>query len=398
MSDIFDAFRGASQSLHPELLQLRRHLHANPELSWDESNTASHIQSLLEKNGLHITRKLARTGFYTDIEGAHPGPTIAYRADLDALAIQDMKDVTYKSAAHGVAHMCGHDAHSTIAYGVARLLHTHRHLLHGTIRVFWQPAEESTPSGAPIMIEEGLLDGVDAVYGIHVDPDLPSGHVGLKYGADTASYDTLTVSVVAPNTTHSARPHTGVDTVWVATQFIQQLYQLPGRITDARSPAVITICAVNGGDALNVIPSVMQFGGTIRTSDERIRNRLLNHIRKLAAQLGDLHGVEMRLSLIQGAPAVKNNPKLVDFVRAELIQSIGLSKLHDREQSMGSEDFGYYTEIRPSVFLRIGTRESERTGHPLHSNHFDIDEAVLGESAGLLAYLLTRHLMTLSSS
>ena len=392
MPALFDALRVAAEKLQPELVSLRRHLHAHPELSWQEVETSSSIRRKLEENGIQGFVRLAKTGFFVDIKGGKPGPTIAYRADMDALAIQDAKKAEYRSQVEGVAHMCGHDVHTTIATGVALLLHENRDKLKGTVRVFWQPAEETTPSGAPEMIKDGLLEGVDAVYGIHIDPTIDSGQIGIRYGADTASFNAFTITVKAPGTTHSARPHTGHDTIWIAHQIAQNLYQLATRLTDARSPLVLSIGMFHGGDALNIIPDVVTFGGTVRASGEVELTTIREHIEKLVKQFSELYGVKIDAEILHGAPAVINNGKLVDFVKHSLAETVGLAAIEDREQSMGAEDFGYYTEVVPSVFMRIGSRNSDETAHPLHSNLFDIDESVLGPAAAVQTYLLIEHL------
>lgn len=392
MPALFDALRVAAEKLQPELVSLRRHLHAYPELSWQEVETSAQIRQKLVEKGIKGFVGLAKTGFYVDIKGNKPGPTIAYRADMDALATQDTKKAEYRSQVEGVAHMCGHDVHTTIATAVALLLHENRDKIKGTVRVFWQPAEETTPSGAPEMIKDGLLQGVDAVYGIHIDPTIDSGQIGIRYGADTASFNAFNITVKAPGTTHSARPHTGHDTIWIAHQIVQNLYQLATRLTDARSPLVLSIGMFHGGDALNIIPDVVTFGGTVRASGEVELTIIREHIEKLVKQSSELYGVKIDAEILHGAPAVINHGKLVDFVKNSLAETVGLAAIEDREQSMGAEDFGYYTEVVPSVFMRVGSRNSAETSHPLHSNLFDIDESVLGPAAAVQTYLLLEHL------
>lgn len=400
MPTLFDALRVSAEQLGEELTAMRRFLHQNPELSWQETETAAYIRNNLSNKGLQPGKLLAKTGFYVEIEGtgdvppqaASPQPLIAYRADMDALAIQDTKTTVYRSQREGVGHMCGHDVHSTIAFGVACLLNQHKDKFHGKVRVFWQPAEETTPSGAPEMITEGILEGVEAVYGMHVDPHMSSGNVAMRYGADTASFDAFEITVKAPTTTHSARPHTGKDTIWIANILVQQLYQLSTRLTDSRSPLVISVSMFHGGEALNVIPDTVTFGGTIRASGETERLRIREHVQKLIEQTADLHGVVIDLNLMYGAPPVINDEGLVTFVREQLTDTIGADRLEEREQSMGAEDFGYYTLEVPAVFTRIGSSCSVETSFPLHARNFDVDESIIAPTSALQAFLLMQHL------
>ncbi|MCC5925779.1 MAG: amidohydrolase [Bacteroidetes bacterium] len=410
MPALFDALRVTSQAIEKDLIALRRHLHQNPELSWQETNTAAHIKKLLAAKGIKTSKTVARTGFFVDIEGSLkdeglPGDAaatkedasqlkrcVAYRADMDALAIHDAKTAPYKSQHDGVAHLCGHDVHSTIAYGVACLLYEHRNKFTGTVRVFWQPAEETTPSGAPEMIQDGVLDGVEAVYGMHVDPTIGIGKIALKYGPDTASFDAFEITVKAPTTTHSARPHTGKDTIWIAHTIVQQMYQLSTRITDSRSPVVIAVSMFHGGDVLNVIPENVTFGGTIRASAESERLRIRNYVATLASQMEELHGVKIEVNMMHGAPPVENNGQLVEFAREHLSQILSAEQILDRDQSMGAEDFGYYTQEIPALFTRVGSASSVETSYPLHARSFDIDETIITPTTAIQAFLLMQHL------
>src|SRR5690606_33520637 len=212
------------------LTPVRRHLHRHPELGFEEHETARYVKEWLTHQGFTVHGPLAETGFYVEVEGALPGPAVGYRADMDALPVQDTKEVPYASQRPGVAHLCGHDVHTTVACGVALLLREHRERLRGKVRVFFQPNEERAPSGAPRMIAGGVLDGLDAVYAIHVDPTLAVGRFGLREGALTAGCSPFVVRIESGQAGHSARPHEAVDTVWLATQILQQFYHLAGRV------------------------------------------------------------------------------------------------------------------------------------------------------------------------
>ncbi|GIV61810.1 MAG: N-acyl-L-amino acid amidohydrolase [Rhodothermaceae bacterium] len=381
------------QDLETLLRTIRRHLHMHPELGTQEFETATFIREVLQMHGLRPVGPIAGTGLYVDIEGAHPGPAVGYRADIDALPIPDAKQVPYASRTPGVAHLCGHDVHTAVALGVALLLDRHREDLHGRVRVFFQPNEEGIPSGAPLMIRDGVLEGLEAVYAIHVDPTLPVGVYGLISGAATASADQFRVVVQGPGTGHSARPHQSIDTVWVATQIMSALYPLAGRITDARNAAVLTICRVHGGEAYNVIPERVWFGGTIRCTEPEDRARLKDQLLRTAAAIGHLHRAHVEVDFDDGAPAVRNDPRLIDTVRQTILEMHGPEAIFEIPRpSMGGEDFAYYLEEVPGALIRVGTASGPETSHPLHDSCFDVDEAALVPAAHLMSRVLRSHL------
>ena len=392
MDDMLTDLRSDSFRFEEELVALRRTLHQHPETGWSEYQTSKTIRSHLSGNGLPTPASMAGTGFFVDISGDENGPVIAYRADMDALPIQDRKEVPYASKRSGFGHLCGHDVHSTIAAGVATLLHRHRSRLQGTVRVFWQPAEEVTPSGAPQILKEGVLDDIEAIYGIHCDPGLPAGCFSARPGAETGSFDTFEVTVDTPSTSHSARPYEGKDTIWIAHQIAQHLYQMIGRVTDVRKPAVISICSFHAGEALNVIPHHVTFGGTLRTMDEQLRQKLREYMKDITFNIGKLNGVSTKVQFGGGSPSVINNQQLYLYMRKLISSQLGDDQFLDREQSIGAEDFAYYTERFPGFFLRVGTAHSPDTSFPLHHSRFDVDERVIAPTAAMLSYALIRHL------
>ncbi len=384
----------SATGLQDELLELRRHLHRNPELSWGEYNTSRLIIGKLKELGLEVTTGLAQTGFYVDIDSGRPGPHLAWRADMDALPIDDDKTVSYASIVPGVAHMCGHDVHTSIAFGIVKQLLARKEHMKGKIRVFWQPAEEQQPSGSPDMIRDGVLDGIDAVYGMHCDPHTDSGKISLKSGPETAAFDAFQFEIDSGSTNHSARPHKGPDAMWVGHQLVQNIYQFAGRMLNVLEPTVVSVCKFNAGNALNVIPRKVTIGGTIRTVKEENRELMKSYLHKLAGSLAALHNVKIISDFGLGAPAVVNNPVLFEFAKKEVISFYGSNGFEDREQSMGAEDFSFYTSERPGLFIRVGTCNGPDTAHPLHSSLFDIDESVLSPTASFVAHLLVQHTLT----
>lgn len=392
MDDLFKVLQKTSRVVEKDLIALRRTLHQFPEAGWSEFQTSKTIRSFLAESGLPTPETAAGTGFFLDINGSQDGPTIAYRADMDGLPIQDRKDKPYASQRTGFGHLCGHDVHSTIACGIARLLHKHRKRLPGTVRIFWQPAEEVTPSGAPRILAEGVLDDIEAVYGIHCDPTLPSGTYSARPGPETGSFDTFEVTVDAVSTAHSARPYEGKDTIWISNQIIQHFYQMIGRVTDVRKPGIISVCTIHGGDAMNVIPHHVSFGGTLRTMNEHLRQRLREYMVDITESLGKMNGVETKVRFGGGAPSVINNFQMYRFIRKVINSGLGEDKFLEHEQSIGAEDFAYYTKKHPGLFMRVGTAHTPETSHPLHHSLFDVDESVLASAASLMSYALVRHL------
>ena len=374
------------------LISSRHYLHQHPELGFAEFETSRFIWNTLESQGFTVRGPVAGTGLFVDIEGTTPGPSIGYRADIDALPIQDAKHVSYASQNDGVAHLCGHDVHTTVALGVALMLGNNRDAFSGKVRVFFQPNEEGQPSGAPKMIEGGILDGLEAAYAIHVDPTLSSGQFGLKKDAVTAASIRFSVIVTSPSTGHSARPHETVDTVWAAMQIAGELYQLAGRLTDPRDATILTICRFMGGEAFNVIPSRVEFGGTLRCTSLETRKRIQHLIEKTARAQGAISGATVDVVFDEGIPPVLNDPRLIDHMRNVITEHIGPKAVYEIPRpSMGAEDFANYQQHIPGALLRVGTSANERTSYPLHDAHFDIDEAAMQPAVSLMTQVLMEH-------
>ncbi len=381
------------QPLAQLLVTIRRHLHMYPEVGMNEHDTSRFIRQTLEGFGLDVHGPVAGTGLYVDIEGTGGGGMVGYRADIDALPAQDQKRVSYRSQNPNVAHLCGHDAHTAVGIGVALVLHAHRDELQGRARVFFQPNEEGLPSGAPLMIRSGILEGLDAVYAIHVDPTLDVGRYGLMVGPVTASSDRFDVRVRQEGTGHSARPHEGVDTVWVASQLMNQFYQLADRITDPRTPAVLTTTKMSGSEAHNVIPEEASFGGTLRTVTPDDRKTIRTYMHDAAQRLASLHDAHVELDFEDGSPPVINDETAVENIERTIQNSFGEQAIYKIQQSsMGGEDFAHYLKHVPGAFIRVGTASGPDTSFPLHHHRFDIDETPLAPTARLMARVLMNHL------
>lgn len=391
LEEVFEGDLSEPEQLATLLVKVRRHLHMNPELGLHEFNTSRFIRAVLETHGLHVTGPVAETGLFVDIKGDHPGPIVAYRADIDALPINDQKSVPYKSTNDGVAHLCGHDAHTAMAIGVAVYLDHHREEIHGTVRVFFQPNEEGIPSGAPLMIRDGVMEGVSAVYASHVDPTVESGRFGLMTGAVTASADRFRVRVIAGSTGHSARPHQATDPIWIANQIMADIYQMLGRISDPRKPAVIAICRFHAGEAYNVIPEEAEFGGTFRCTANDDRVVFKQHIERTARYVGEGHGARVEVDFDLGSPPVVNDGELIHVLREVIQQERGKKAIFNIPvPSMGAEDFAHYLEHAPGALIRIGTCSSPETANVLHDSRFDIDESAMAPAAIIMSKAIVR--------
>jgi amidohydrolase len=375
----------AARELLPWLIEIRRDLHRHPELGLEEHRTAGRVQALLDELGIRHRDGIAQTGVLGTVEGGRPGRCVALRADLDALPLEDSKDVPYRSEVPGKMHACGHDVHTTILLGAARLLAARREELAGTIKLFFQPAEE-TVGGARLMIEEGALEDppVEAIFGLHVDPTLDVGQVGVRYGQRNASSDDVLITVHG-RSAHGAYPATGVDAIVVAAQVVTALQSVVSRNLDARHSAVVTIGTVHGGTQGNIVANRVEMVGTVRTLDAKIRELVLGRVRELAegvaAGFGGRAEVEIRPSY---DPLVNHDP-MVDVVRANAERLLGAANvLEIPRPSLGVEDFAFYVSRVPGAFYSLGVRnEAAGIVHPVHHNQFDVDEQCLAIGAAL---------------
>ncbi len=385
--------RSQAQELGEQLVFWRRHLHRYPEVGFSEHSTAAFIEEVLQEEGL-TPRRVAETGVVVDIQGAHSGPLRAYRADIDALPIQEVKDedIPYCSQTPGVAHLCGHDAHTAMALGVAVLLARQREDLHGDVRILFQPAEEPTPSGAPGMIEAGVLEGVKWILAFHVDPRMPVGTFGFKAGVINAASDSIRITIESERTGHSSEPHRVADPVWIAVQLASLLYQLPGRVHDARYPSVWALTYLKaGGEALNVIPQVAHLGGTLRSTEEEARELMLQRIEALAQELTRVHGARARLNIQRGAPPVVNDARIIARAMDVCREVFGEKAVQTYTlPSMGGEDFAHYLKHVPGALIRIGVSGGTRSSYALHDARFDIDERALPLGVAFMTELLRR--------
>ncbi len=372
----------------PRMVAIRRHLHANPEISSHEIETTRFLLEMLQGDGFRVRMGPEGRGLIVDTDQPSHAPRIAIRADMDALRIQDEKDVAYASRVKGVMHACGHDAHTAMTSGALFGLRAAQRAGQLPWPVCWrgifQPAEE-TNVGANEMIEAGALDGVDAIIALHVDSSRRVGRIGVRVGPLTAACDEMHVSIEGRGG-HAARPHESLDPIASAAQLVSSIYLFVPRAVDSHDPVVVTIGQISGGDSPNVIPTEVRLSGTIRTLGEPVREVTKNHIRQLARGLQEAAGTRIDVSFESGPDSVCNDRELVGLIRKaahDLVGSNGIDEIP--RPSMGGEDFANYLSNIPGAMFRLGVTSPSVGGAPLHSPHFDIDERALSIGAKTLA-------------
>ncbi|WP_339789205.1 amidohydrolase [Paenibacillus sp. FSL R7-0313] len=384
--------QGAEHELHGEraeafaerLITIRRHLHRNPELSGEERETTAAIRSWLEEEGVRIADEyVLRTGLVAEV-GQGDGPVVALRADIDALPIQEETKLDFASQVDGRMHACGHDAHTAILIGAARLLKQRESSLPGKVRLIFQPSEEKA-TGARQVIQSGALSDVRAVFGLHNKPDLQVGTVGIREGALMAAADGFVVKVEGVGT-HAAVPEAGIDPIVVAAHIVTALQAIVSRNVGAQESAVISVTKLHSGTAWNVIPDEAILDGTVRTFDEKVRARIRERFNQVVAGVAAAYGTRATVRWIQGPPAVVNDESLASSAE-QVASEIGLNSVRPLPSPAG-EDFSFYQKEVPGLFLFLGTSGPHEWHHP----GFDVDERALPLGAHLLAALAEKAL------
>lgn len=385
----------AFAAVEPRVITWRRDLHANPELSNREFRTAEKVAEHLRKLGLdQVTTGIAHTGVVGTLKGDKPGPVIALRADMDALPVREQTGLPFASQARGeylgeevpVMHACGHDTHVAMLMGAAEVLAQHRDLLAGTVKFIFQPAEEGPPpgeqGGAALMIAEGVLEGPDApeaILGLHVWPN-DSGSLTYRSGSFMAAADSLDI-VITGRQTHGSSPWLGVDPIYVAGQVISALQGIPGRHLDiTRGPAVITIGSIEGGVRGNIIPDTVTMAGTIRTFDLGERERLHERLRATVNAIAEANGASAEISITKATSVTGNDPQLLQEMMPTLVEAAGKDRVQEGNLITGAEDYSYFQEHIPGLFLMLGVGDPEVPREQRPSNHsplFDAEEESL---------------------
>ena len=372
-----------------EFVAVRRHLHANPELSYKEFNTSLFLQEKLTEMGIPFEIK-ATTGIVALIKGNNPASrVIALRGDMDALPIEEENEVPYKSLNQGVMHACGHDVHTSILLGAAKILNELKDSFDGTVKLIFQPGEERNPGGASYMINEGALENPrpQGIIALHVHPGLNVGKVSFRKGRVMASADEIYITIRSKGG-HAAAPHLTADTILIASQLIVSLQQIISRNCNPLSPSVLSICSIQGGHTTNVIPSEVKLMGTFRAMDESWRFKAHELITKQAIGLVEAMGAEIDLKIDVGYPTVDNDPAFTETAWQQANIYMGKENVEETEIRMGAEDFGYYTQVIPGCFYRLGVRnEAKGIIHNVHTPKFDIDEQAIETGIGMMAWL-----------
>ncbi|MDT0201970.1 amidohydrolase [Nocardioides sp. AE5] len=383
MSDARELVASLIEKYTPELIETRRDLHAHPELSWSEARTTELIANRLEQAGLRV-RRLPRSGLLAEV--GESGTCIALRGDLDALPVEDRTDDPWRSTVAGVAHACGHDVHATALLGAGLVLgELHAHgLLPGRVRLLFQPAEEVMPGGALELVARDALVGVEKIFGLHCDPTLDVGQVGLREGALTGAADSLDVHLVGKGG-HTSRPHLTEDLTFALGKLITELPAILSRRLDPRAGVSVVWGMIRSGATHNVIPATGHVAGTVRMLDAVAWAGAEDLVRECVHQIVAPYGVEAEVVYVRGVPPVVNDHQATMLFTRATQRVLGEQGVAPTLQSLGGEDFGWYLEHVPGAMARLGTRSPGGPTYDLHQGDLRVDEGALPIAAALLA-------------
>lgn len=390
-------FLDAARRRTARLVELRRTIHANPELAFEEFETSALVQRVLDELGVEYRSGVAQTGVVATLRGGaatESSKTVALRGDMDALPIHEETGLEFASRNAGKMHACGHDSHTTMALGAAMVLSEFRDQIPGTVKFLLQPSEEKLPGGAPFMIAEGALDGVDMIFGQHVLPRTPAGRIGLYPGMMMASADELYFTIRGKSG-HGAMPHQTVDPIVTACELVLSLQKIVSRTIDPFSPGVLTIGKIEGGSATNIIPEKVELQGTLRAMNEKWRAETHERIEQIVRGVCMANDAEFDLEIRTGYPALENDPWATEIARRAAQALLGDANVFTPERMMGAEDFAYYLRRIPGTFWWIGAGDD----HPgcnanLHNSCFTIDESILPLGSAVMAYVAYSALQT----
>lgn len=387
--NIKEKIKSLSIKYSKEIISLRRKIHQNPELAFEEYETSKLLFSRLKKLKVDNVKKIAGTGVVGLIEGRHSGNCVALRADTDALPIHEKTDLPFASKNPGKMHACGHDAHSAMLYGAAMILCDIKEHLSGKVKLIFQPAEEKNPGGASVLIKHGVLKNpkVDVIFGQHIIADKTAGSFGFYPGVMMASQDELYITIKG-KTGHGAKPHTTIDPIVIASQFILALQTIVSRNTNPYDPIVITIGKIEGAGATNIIPAEVKLSGTIRTLNGKLREKSLKLIDRTLKGITSASGASCKFEISPGYPELVNNEKITSFAQKSAVEFSGGKNVFKAEKFMGAEDFAFYLKKIPGTFYRIGIGKTT----DIHTPTMNLDESALPKGAAFLAYLAWKYL------
>jgi amidohydrolase len=395
MNSLKDRIKSLAADFSEEVVSIRRHLHRNPELSFKEFETAAFIAKKLDEYRISYEDKVAKTGIVALIKGKNPDiKTVALRADMDALPIIEKNDVEYCSQNAGVMHACGHDAHMACLLGAAKVLNILRDEFSGTVKLIFQPSEESYPGGAKVMIEEGVLENPKpvSIFGQHVFPELEAGKIGMRSGKYMASTDEVFIRVIGKGG-HGAIPDKVVDPVLIAAHIVIALQQIVSRKASPVMPTVVSFGKIYSDGKTNIIPDEVKLEGIIRTFDAAWREEIKDQIRKIACGMAESMGGQCEVFIDQGYPAVVNDEQLTARAWEYAVEYLGSERVLELEMRMTAEDFSYFAQKIPGCFFRLGTaNKSKGITSNLHSATFDVDETSLETGMGIMAWFAVSEL------
>lgn len=389
MEKIREKIANLAEQIEGEVIALRRRFHENPELGFEEAETSKCVAAYLRELGIEVQTGVGKTGVVGLLTGDQPGPVVALRADMDALPVTEKTGVEYSSKCPGKMHACGHDGHTAILLGTAKVLSQLKHEIKGTVKFIFQPAEEG-PGGALPMIEEGVLENpkVDAIFGLHIWPGFKTGEIGLGYGAVMASPDQFVLKIQGRGG-HGSQPHETVDAIAVTAQVISSLQQIVSRQIVPTQPVVLSIGTIHGGYRYNVIADEVEMTGTVRTFSPAVRDEVPKRMEEIVKGVTAAFGATYELQYTRQYPPVINHQKM-----AELVEEVGRKTLGSNavvaieEPTMGGEDFAYFLENVPGAFFRLGCSNGPETNYPLHHPQFNLDEAGLIYGVKVMANLV----------
>lgn len=378
-----------TESLFEEVVSWRRHLHQNPELAFQEFETAKFVSKILTKYNIEHQTGIAKTGIVALIKGKNPdSKCIALRADLDALPIHESNTHDFVSKNEGIMHACGHDYHTATLLGAGVILNALKNDFEGTIKLIFQPSEEKMPGGAKVMIDEGVLENpkVDLILGQHVTPEVQTGKVGVRAGEFMASADELYLTVKGKGG-HAAFPELLNDPVITAAHILTSLQQVISRKRNPFIPAVLSFGVLEAKGATNIIPNEVKIAGTLRAMDEKWRYEAHTWVKEIAENTAKSLGCTCDVNIVVGYPCLKNDEDLTQKATVLAQEILGKENIFEIEKRMGAEDFAYYSQQIPACFFRVGTGSSLATKNGLHTTNFDIDEEAIKTSLKLFSWL-----------
>ena len=375
-----------AENFAPRLIEIRRHIHAHPELSGEEHQTSAYIAGVLSSCGLSVTESVGKTGVVGELAGSgSDSRTLAIRTDMDALPIQEYPKLDFASRNPGVMHACGHDVHSTLGLGTAMVLSQLSDSLPGNVRFLFQPAEEIA-QGAKWMVEDGVMEGVNAIYGVHVFPSIPARRIGIRYGALTSAADELEI-IIEGESGHGARPHQAIDAIWIAAQVITNLQQALSRTQNPLHPIVLSIGQIEGGRAHNVIADRVRMVGTVRSLHPESHANLPEWIENIVRGTCQTFGAKYQVNYRRGVPSVHNDQTLTQILEAATREAWGDESVQILpEPSLGAEDFSVYLDRVPGCMFRLGVGLAQANNYPLHHPKFEIDEDAILTGVVTMAY------------